>query len=140
MNLNKALIGGRLTRDPELKSLPSGTSVVSFSLATNHYYKDASGNKQEQVEFHNVTTFGKVAENCGLYLKKGQEVLVEGRIQTRSWDDKKTGEKKYRTEIIGDIVQFGSQAAGIGHTTKTTTAPEISTIEYPEEEDGGIPF
>lgn len=109
MYLNKAIIAGNLTRDPELKALPSGGKVCSFSLATNRSWKDKDGAKQESVEYHNIVVFGNSAENCSIYLKKGQKALVEGRIQTRSWDGE-DGSKKYRTEIIADNVQFGAKA------------------------------
>src|SRR5580704_2799187 len=108
MYLNKAIIIGNLTRDPELKALPSGSKVTTFSVATNRTYKDKNGAKQESVEFHNIVVFGKVAELVAQYLKKGSQALIEGRIQTRSWDDK-DGQKKYRTEIVADTVQFGSR-------------------------------
>ncbi len=110
MYLNKALIIGNLTRDPELKALPSGIKVCSFSVATNRTYKDKDGKKQETVEFHNVSAFSKLGELAGQYLKKGQQVLVEGRLQTRSWES--NGEKRYRTEIIADNVQFGMKGTG----------------------------
>lgn len=112
MYLNKTFLFGNLTRDPEMRSLPNGNKVTSFSLATNRVYKDASGAKQEQVEYHNIVVFGRQAETSAQYLKKGQGVLIEGRIQTRSWDDKTTGEKKYRTEIVADAVQFGPKSGG----------------------------
>src|SRR3989344_1202831 len=107
MYLNKALIIGNLTRDPELRSLPSGIQVASFSVATNRVFKDKEGNKKEPADFHNVVVFGMQAELVAQYLKKGSSVLVEGRMQTRSWDDKTSGQKKYRTEIVADRVQFG---------------------------------
>ena len=88
MYLNKAFLFGNLTRDPEMKSLPNGNKVTSFSLATNRVYKDQAGNKQEQTEYHNIVVFGRQAETSAQYLKKGQGVMIEGRIQTRSWDDK----------------------------------------------------
>ncbi len=111
MYLNKAFIIGNLTRDPELKALPSGTKVASFSLATNRVYKDKDGNRQEAADFHNIVAFAKLGELAGQYLKKGSQALVEGRIQTRSWDAP-DGTKKYRTEIIADNIQFGSRAPG----------------------------
>ena len=83
MYLNKAIIIGNLTRDPELKLLPSAVSVTSFGVATNRVYKDTDGNKKEEVEFHNVVVFGKQAETCNTYLKKGSQALIEGRLQTR---------------------------------------------------------
>jgi len=144
MYLNKALIVGNLTRDPELKSLPSGSKVTTFSLATNRVWKDASGTRQESVDFHNIVVFGRQAETVAQYLKKGQSALVEGRIQTRSWDDKGTGEKKYRTEIVADRVQFGPKSGmgGGAPTPKQEVPEEGAAIEYPAEEANpeDIPF
>lgn len=106
MNVNTIIFGGRITSAPELKALPSGQNVANFSVASNDSYtKD--GEKVENTEFGNVVVYGKQAENCAKYLVKGQEVLVEGKIQTRSWD--KDGTKMYRTEIIARSVQFGSK-------------------------------
>ncbi len=140
MYLNKVYLYGNLTRDPELKSLPTGNKVTTFSLATNRVYKDQAGNKKEQVEFHNIVVFGRQAETSAQYLKKGQGVMIEGRIQTRSWDDKTTGEKKYRTEIVADAVQFGPKSGGVaggegfapkGESTATkSTTPDLETIDY----------
>ncbi len=112
MYLNKAMIFGNLTRDPELKSLPSGMQVCSFSIATNRTYKDRDGKRAEQTDYHNVVVFGRQAETSAQYLKKGASAYVEGRIQTRSWE--KDGEKQYRTEIIADRVQFGPRTGGSG--------------------------
>jgi len=155
MYINKALIYGNLTRDPEMRALPSGASVTSFSVATNRVYKDKNGAKQESVDFHNVVVFGRQAETVQQYLKKGSGVFVEGRIQTRSWDDKNSGEKKYRTEIVADRIQFGPRAgAGAASADHGTSAPakskaqpaaakeELDTIEYPEEDidPNDIPF
>ncbi|SRR6266481_5836267 len=108
MYLNKVLLYGNLTRDPELRAIPSGQQVATFGLATNRSFKNKEGQQQEQVEFHNVVAFGRTAEVMGQYLKKGRPVFVEGRIQTRSWD--KDGTKQYRTEIVVDSFQFGPQA------------------------------
>lgn len=138
MYLNKAFLFGNLTRDPEMKSLPNGNKVTSFSLATNRVYKDQAGNKQEQVEYHNIVVFGRQAETSAQYLKKGQGVMIEGRIQTRSWDDKTTGEKKYRTEVVADAVQFGPKSGGAvqgeGYTptseSKASSSPDLDTIDY----------
>jgi single stranded DNA-binding protein len=116
MYLNKAIIIGNLTRDPELKSLPSGIRVASFSVATNRVWKDKNGVKQENVDYHNVVVFGRQAEIVGQYLKKGGSVLVEGRMQTRSWDDA-SGVKKYRTEIQlpdGDLQFWWKKANELG--------------------------
>ena len=113
MYLNKAFIFGNLTRDPELKSLPSGTPVTNFSIATNRVWKDKDGKQQESVDFHNVVVFGRQAETVSQYLRKGSSALIEGRIQNRSWDGQ-DGEKKYRTEIVADRVQFGPRSSGGG--------------------------
>ena len=155
MYLNKAFIIGNLTRDPELKALPSGTKVCSFSIATNRIYKDKDGNKQEMAEFHNVSAFSKLGELAGQYLKKGQQVLVEGRIQTRSWET--NGEKKSRTEIIADNIQFGNKSSGTNSSTASKTNSDTTKsstedtamnessgekIDYPSEEinPDDIPF
>lgn len=112
MNYNKAIIVGRLTQDPEEKSLPSGQTVVNFSMATNRVYNDKDGNKQEDTEYHNIVFFGRTAEIASQYLSKGRMCLVEGRLQTRSWEDKDTGKKQYRTEIIGRNLQLGPRPQG----------------------------
>lgn len=106
MNLNKVFIIGNLTRDPELRALPSGTPVASFGVATNRVWKDQQGQKQEDVQFHNIVVFGRQAETVQQYLAKGKSVLIEGRIQTRNWDAP-DGTKRNRTEIVAERVQFG---------------------------------
>lgn len=111
MNLNKALVVGRMTRDPELRALPNGTPVCSLSLATNLTYKTREGEKKENTEFHNIVVFGSQADSSSKFLKKGQMVMVEGRIQTRSWE--KEGAKHYKTEIIAERVQFGPRLNGM---------------------------
>jgi single-strand DNA-binding protein len=147
MYLNKAILIGNLTRDPELKAIASGNKVCTFGLATNRTYKDASGNRQEKTEFHNIVVWGKTAENVAQYMKKGSQILVEGRMETRSWDDAATGAKKYRTEIIADTIQFG--AKNTGAPSSSPSAPkvkseesELDTIEYPDEQINAedIPF
>lgn len=144
MYLNKVFIYGNLTRDPELKSLPSGTPVANFGIATNRVWKDKEGKNQESVEFHNIVVFGRQAETVSQYLHKGSAALIEGRIQTRSWEDQ-GGTKKYRTEIVADRIQFGPRGGGSGAQHKTADAPkkeELDTIEYPEENvnPDDIPF
>ncbi|MCG8344068.1 MAG: single-stranded DNA-binding protein [Chlorobiales bacterium] len=107
--LNKAMLIGHLGTDPEMRVTASGTSVVNFTLATNESFRDSSGNLQERTEWHRIVAWGKLAEICNQYLKKGRQVYIEGRLQTRSWDDSKTGEKKYTTEIIcSDMQMLGS--------------------------------
>src|SRR3989344_4325586 len=110
MNLNKVFIIGNLTRDPELRALPSGASVASFEVATNRVWKDQQGQKQEDVQFHNIVVFGRQAEIVQQYLTKGKSVLIEGRIQTRNWDAP-DGTKKNKTEIVAERVQFGPRGA-----------------------------
>lgn len=151
MYLNKAILIGNLTRDPELRSLPSGIKVTSFSLATNRVWKDKNGARQESTDYHNVVVFGRQAETVAQYMKKGSSILVEGRMQTRSWDDKTSGEKKYRTEIVADRTQFGpkSGSGGAGFTpskvegqSKPAGSEDGDAIEYPEEDINpeDIPF
>lgn len=150
MYLNKAFLFGNLTRDPELKALPSGIKVANFAIATNRTYKDKDGNKKDTTEFHNVVAFAKQAELIAQYLKKGRGIFVEGRLQTRAWDDKATGAKKYRTEVIVENFQFGpssggtysSNANGQNEGDTSAKADKIDTIEYPTEEINpeDIPF
>jgi single-strand DNA-binding protein len=149
MYLNKAMIYGNLTRDPEMKSLPSGTQVTSFSIATNRVYNDRDGKRQESVDYHNIVVFGKQAETVSKYLKKGSGAYVEGRLQTQSWE--KDGVKHYRTEIVADRVQFGPRggdgggnyqggnnaAAQGGEQPSAPVMPEYPTEEINPED---IPF
>lgn len=122
MYLNKAMIFGNLTRDPEMKSLPSGMQVTSFSIATNRVYMDRDGKKQENVDYHNITVFGKQAETSAKWLKKGSSAYVEGRLQTQSWD--KDGVKHYRTEIVADRIQFGPRGDGGAAQGNGGSAPQ----------------
>ncbi len=159
MYLNKAIIIGNLTRDPELKSLPSGVQVATFAVATNRVYKDKNGVKQEDTQFHNIVVFGTQAENTSKYLTKGSNVLVEGRLQTRSWES--DGVKKYRTEVVADRVQFGPKSSGGGSRSSsdegsnqnnqqkqsqneeaTQSNDDNQNINYPDEEinPDDIPF
>ncbi len=145
MYLNKAMIFGNLTRDPEMRALPSGMNVTTFGIATNRVYNDRDGKRQEQTEFHNITVFGKQGENCAKYLTKGSSAYVEGRLQTQSWE--KDGVKHYRTEIVADRVQFGPRSGGgapapadDGGAAVADKKPAVP--EYPEEEINpeDIPF
>ncbi len=151
MYLNKVFLIGNLTRDPELKSLPSGIKVVSVALATNRTWKDQNGVKQENVEYHNIVSFGRTAEVIAQYCKKGSSIYVEGRLQTRSWE--KDGQKQYRTEIVLENFQFGPKgsATGDGYKPSNTSDAEaaqkdapadLDNIDYPEEEINleDIPF
>ena len=132
MYINKVMLFGNLTRDPELRALPTGMNVASFSLATNRVFKDRDGKNQEQTDFHNVVVFGRQADTVSQYLKKGSSAFVEGRLQTRNWDDKKTGEKKYRTEVVADRVQFGPRGSGSGAGAHSTGSGQG---EMPMEEE-----
>lgn len=148
MYLNKAIVYGNLTRDPELRSLPSGIHVASFGVATNRVYKDKDGARKEQTDYHNIVVFGRQAETVAQYLRKGSAALVEGRMQTRTWNTQ-DGQKRYRTEIVADRVQFGPRSGGApSGGARGETAPEekketeLDTIEYPEGEikPEDIPF
>lgn len=113
-SVNKVILIGNLGANPELKHLPSGQAVCELRLATTDTFTDKQGQKQERTEWHRVNVWGKVAENCAKYLQKGRQVYVEGRIQTRSWDDKETGQKRYATEIVANQVTFLGGGAGDG--------------------------
>ncbi len=150
MNLNKVFVLGNLTRDPDKRVLPSGQPVVSFGLATNRFYNSKEGEKKQEAEFHNITTFGKLAEISSQYLQKGSLALVEGRLKTNSWQDT-AGVKHSRTEIIAERLQLGPRTSG-GFPKKEEKQTENKDIiheeEIPiiEEEDSGeidpekIPF
>jgi len=145
MYLNSVTIIGNLTRDVELKSLPNGTKVANMSIATNRVWKDQQGQKQEATEYHNIVVFGKQAETSAQWLAKGSQVLVQGRLQTRSWEDTNINKTLYRTEIIAESVQFGSKP---GVTLASKPLPEKvkaeveEGIQYPEEDINpeDIPF
>ena len=152
MNLNKAFILGNVTRDPEVRSLPSGQQVTSFGVATNRFYTSSSGEKKQEAEFHNVVCFGKLADISSRYLNKGSLVLIEGRIKTRNWVNS-TGVKQYRTEIIADSLQLGPKGSGSSSGSKyeksSSPAPEgprqeeIPVIEEnytpPSNDNPGVP-
>lgn len=138
--INKAILVGRLGKDPEIRYTPSGTAIANFTMATSENYKDKDGQKQERTEWHRIVAFGKLAEICGEYLAKGKQVYIEGRIQTRSWDDK-DGNKKYMTEIVANTMQMlgkpeDTSALGGGQTTigENTANPEPSPV------DEDVPF
>jgi single-strand DNA-binding protein len=149
--VNKVILVGNLGRDPELRSTPSGQPVASFSLATTRRWRDKAGQRQEQTEWHNIVVWGKQAEIAGQYLTKGKQIFLEGRLQTRSWDDKQSGEKKYRTEIVCDNFQMlgtkgGGDADHGGHTAGTGSGSgggpsyDAGGPSYGGGEDDDIPF
>ncbi|HCY20253.1 MAG: single-stranded DNA-binding protein [Deltaproteobacteria bacterium GWC2_42_51] len=138
--INKAILVGRLGKDPEIRYTPSGTAIANFTMATSENYKDKDGQKQERTEWHRIVAFGKLAEICGEYLAKGKQVYIEGRIQTRSWDDK-DGNKKYMTEIVANTMQMlgkpeDASALGGGQTVigESAASPEPSPV------DEDVPF
>ncbi len=142
MNLNKVFLIGRLTRDPEMKMLPSGQPVTNFGLATDRYFTDKSGQKQQETSFHNIVLFGRLAEIASQYLKKGSLTFLEGRIRTRSWEDS-TGNKRYRTEIIIQRLQLGPKRTGEvvpPSPQKEVKEEKIPVIEEEEIKVEDIPF
>lgn len=135
MNLNKVFILGRLTADPQLRNIPSGQAVANFSVATNKIWTDKNGQKQEAVEFHNIVVWGRQAETASKFLNKGGLVLVEGRLQTRGWEDKQ-GQKRKTTEIIADSIQFGPRVASAGGSANMSAdkVEPVPTIQVGDEE------
>lgn len=133
--LNKVMLIGNLGRDPEVRSLPSGQPVATFTLATNRRWKDKNGQRQTETEWHNIVVWGKQAEIAGQYLTKGKQIYLEGRIQNRSWEDRQSGEKKYRTEIVCDNFQMLGARGGDAEGGFSGGAP--STGGGPSYDDGG---
>jgi len=142
--INKVILVGRLGKDPEIRSTPGGTSVAKFSLATDEKFTDKNGEKQERTEWHNIVAWGRLGEICGQYLRKGKLVYIEGSIRTDSWDDKESGQKKYRTEIVAREMKMldgrrddeggGSSYSGGGSRARSSSAaPDMA-------EDEEVPF
>lgn len=142
--VNKVILVGNLGRDPELRSTPSGQQVASFSLATSRKWKDRDGNRQEQTEWHNIVCWGRQAEIAGQYLTKGRQIFVEGRIQTQSWEDRQSGEKKYRTEIVCENFQMlgqrGDQPESAAHRPEEQSSPPPPSDSAGTADDDDIPF
>ena len=149
--VNKVILVGNLGRDPEVRTTPSGQPVASFSLATNRRWTDRSGQRQEQTKWHNIVCWGRQAEIAGQYLQKGRQIYVEGRLQTRSWDDRQTGEKKYRTEVVCDNFQMlgqrgDAEGGGPSHDRgdagggSGASGPAAGDLGGGEPEDDDIPF
>ncbi|HCC60109.1 MAG: hypothetical protein A2402_01105 [Candidatus Staskawiczbacteria bacterium RIFOXYC1_FULL_37_43] len=132
MNLNKSFVLGNVTRDPEVRSLPSGQQVTSFGLATNRFYTSGAGEKKQEVEFHNIVCFGKLADISSRYLNKGSLVLIEGRIKTRNWVNSQ-GIKQYRTEIIAESMQLGPKGAGSPNASRTSNYGKSFSRPEPEQ-------
>jgi len=136
--LNKALLIGRLGKDPEVRYTPDGMMVTNFNMATDEYRKDKNGEKVQRTEWHRIVTFGKLAEICGNYLSKGKLIFVEGRIQTQSWEDKE-GNKRYTTEIIAsDMKMLDSKGSGKSQEMSAEAMPPYSGSETVSEDD--VPF
>lgn len=146
--INKVILIGRLGKDPEMRYTSSGTAVVNFSMATNHFTKDKDGNNSDQTEWHQVVAFGRTAEVAGEYLNKGKLVYIEGRLQTRSWDDQ-NGQKRYKTEVVcsnlqllgskGDSETPQEEAPAMEKTTEGNNEKDTQTAPAGEEEDD-LPF
>ena len=146
MNLNKVVIVGNAVEAPEMRSTQSGQQVTSLRVATNRMWKDAQGQQQKATEFHSVVLWGRLAEIASQYLQKGSLVLIEGRLQTRSWEDS-SGQKKYRTEIVGETMQLGPRQSGNSgqerpqEQKQNEAKEEIPVIEESEDIDvKDIPF
>src|SRR5579884_2290782 len=138
MAVNKVILIGNLGRDPEVRYLPSGNPVANFSIATSESYTDRNGTKQDRTDWHNIVVYGKQAELCGQYLKKGRQVYIEGRITNRQYEAKDGSGKRYRSEIVAQRVQFlGGRGAG-DMMEEPRELPGADMPPPPEEED--IPF
>lgn len=145
-SVNKVILVGRLGKDPEIRSTAGGQTVARFSLATDDKYTDRNGEKQERTEWHNIVAWAKLAEICGQYLRKGKLVYIEGSIRTDSWDDKETGQKRYKTEIIANTMQMldrrgdeeggGSSGGYQGSRGRSSNAPASPQMD----EDDEVPF
>jgi single-strand DNA-binding protein len=134
MDLNKAMIIGNVTRDPETRSTANGQPVTSFSVATNLTWTDQSGQKQQKAEFHNIVAWRKLAEICGQYLKKGSKIYIEGRLQTSDWTGQ-DGNKRYKTEIVADnMIMLDSKGAPTGNNSYAQSSQESEPVIQQEEE------
>jgi len=145
MNVNKVMVCGNVVRDPEVRTTPAGQAVTRISIATNRYYNDKAGERQEQTEYHNVTLWGKQAEVAGKYLGKGQQVFIEGRLQTRKYTGK-DGVERYATDIIAESMQLGSKATGgrsedgaSSYSAGNSKAPSAPKAKAAEVKDDDIP-
>lgn len=138
-SVNKVILIGNLGSDPEVRFTPSGAAVANFNIATNESWKDKNGQDQERTEWHKIVVWGKQAENCGEYLSKGRPVYIEGRLQTREWNDK-DGNKRYTTEVVANTVQFlgGRPGEGKSYTEAKPSAP--AKAESAPAMDDDIPF
>ena len=142
--INKVILVGRLGKDPEIKSTPGGQTVAKFTMATDEKFTDKSGEKQERTEWHNIVAWARLAEICGQYLRKGSLVYIEGSIRTDSWEDKESGQKRYRTEIIAremkmlDRIRDSEEGGGGGYARRPATA--TAGAGGPSEDEDEVPF
>ena len=139
--INKVILVGRLGKDPEIKSTPGGTTVAKFTIATDEKFTDKSGEKQERTEWHNIVAWARLAEICGQYLRKGMLVYIEGSIRTDSWEDKESGQKRYRTEINAREMKMLERKRdsdeGGGYAARR---PAAATAGGPPEDEDEVPF
>lgn len=145
MSVNKVIVVGRLGRDPEVRSTPSGTTLAKFSIATDEKFKDREGNQQERTEWHNIVAWGKLGDICGQYLRKGKLVYIEGSLRTDSWEDKESGKKMYRTEIHASGMQMlgprgDSESSGGGYPAAASAGGGRDSGDMGGQEDDDIPF
>lgn len=139
MSVNKVILIGRLGQDPELRYTPTGTAVCNFSVATSESWNDKSGQRQERTEWHRIVVWGKLGELCNQYLSKGRQAYIEGKLQTRSWDDKETGKKRYATDVQALTVQFiGGPQANAGN--ENSYGNNNSTASNNNSNQGGGDF
>ncbi|MBN8705138.1 MAG: single-stranded DNA-binding protein [Bacteroidetes bacterium] len=146
-SVNKVILVGNVGKDPEVRYTPSNQAVAQFSLATSESWKDQSGKQVEKTEWHNLVVWGKLAEICQEYVKKGHKIYIEGRLQTRSWDDKETGAKRYSTEIVvGDLLMLGSKGSGSGeyegvsHSSSGASKSDVMPSAPDPMSDDDLPF
>ena len=141
--INKVILVGRLGKDPEIRSTPGGQTVAKFTMATDEKFTDKSGEKQERTEWHNIVAWARLAEICGQYLRKGSLIYIEGSIRTDSWEDKESGQKRYRTEIIAremkmlDRKRDSEEGGGGGYGSRR---PAAATAGGPPEDEDEVPF
>ena len=138
--VNKVILIGNLGGDPELRSTPGGTSVATFTLATNETWNDKDGAKQERTEWHRIVAWGRLAEICGQYLQKGRQVYIEGRLQTRSWEDKQGNQRKTTEIVARDMQMLGSRGEGGGDRAQSGGRTPEFAAETVKIEDDDLPF
>jgi len=143
-SINKVILIGRLGKDPEVRSIPSGATLVRFSIATDERFTDKSGAKQERTEWHNIVAWDKLGEICGQYLKKGKLVYIEGSLRTESWDDKESGQKRYKTEIVAQRMQMldkrGDDDGGSSNYSQGSKKSSNSAVMDGGPDDDDVPF